>query len=253
MTIRKRPEGKELEEFIDQWYSLDHAGKVTLAKKHNLTYDSAKHVISEGGYTRKQVKEPRMTITVPELLSMRTSVNLDFACFDLETSNLQADFSIILTACIKPYGQETVVFRADHYHDWVDDRADDSQITKDIAEELRKHAIIITHYGVYFDIPFLRAKMMKHNLEPLPQMFAVDTWQIARKNFKMSSRRLQNMASFFDLGEKELVEGGLWMSAAYNGSKEAMDKIVAHNIKDVEILEKLACISFPYLKSIPKL
>jgi len=180
-------------------------------------------------------------------------VNLDFACFDIETSNLQADFSILLTACIKPYGQEPFVFRADNYPEWQTDRANDYQITKAIAEELRKHAIIVTHYGLYFDVPFLRAKMVKHSLEPLPQMFAIDTWSIARKNYKVTSRRLKNLVDFFDIGEKEPVEGELWMKAAYNGSKEAMDRIVQHNIRDVEVLEKLACISFPYLKSIPKL
>jgi hypothetical protein len=84
-------------------------------------------------------------------------------------------------------------------------------------------------------------------------MFGIDTWQIAKKNFKVSTRRLKGLGEFFDIGEKDPVEGNLWMEAAYNGSREAMDRIVAHNIRDVELLERLACISFPYLKSIPRL
>lgn len=43
------------------------------------------------------------------------------------------------------------------------------------------------------------------------------------------------------------------MEAAYSGSKEAMDKIVAHNIQDCILLEKLACLTFPFIKSIPRL
>ena len=255
MAYKKKPKDQEFKDFCKQWDQVNHDGKVALANLYQVTYDTAKHWRSEGGVPiQKRVKpEQRMTITVPELLSMRPSVNLDFVCFDIETSNLQADFSILMTACIKPYGQKPFVFRADDYPEWEADRANDYKITKAIAEELRKHAIIITHYGTYFDVPFLRAKMMKHGLEPLPQMFAVDTWMIAKKNYKMSSKRLKNMSNFFALGVKEEVEGGLWMEAAYNGSREAMARIVAHNIKDVEILEKLACISFPYLKSIPKL
>jgi histidinol phosphatase-like enzyme len=84
-------------------------------------------------------------------------------------------------------------------------------------------------------------------------MFAVDSWRIARDNFQVSSRRLKNLAEFFEIGNKEGVEGGLWMAAAYDGSKEAMDKIVEHNVIDVEVLEKLACLSFPYLKFIRRL
>lgn len=255
MVIKKKPQGKELEDWCRNWDEIDHEGKLTLARLFGVTYDTAKHWRSEGGVpVQKRVKvNRRMTVTVPELLSMRPSVNLDFVCFDIETSNFDADFSLLLSACIKPYGQEPIVFRADDYPEWEKDRANDYRITKAIAEELRKHAIVIGHYSQKFDIPFLRAKMTKHGLEPLPQMFGIDSWRIAKNNFKVSSRRLENLANYFDLGEKEAVEGGLWMAAAYNGSREAMDAVVAHNIRDVEILEKLACISYPYLKSIPKL
>lgn len=254
MTVKRKPEGKEWEDFVNIWNSVDHHGKLALANTYQVGYDTAKHWMSDAGVTRKQVRdELKMTITVPELLSIRPSVNLDFVCFDIETSNLQADFSVLLTACIKPYGQDAIVFRADDYPEWEKDRANDYRITKAIAEELRKHAVVITHYGIYFDVPFLRAKMTKHGLEPLPQMFAIDSWQVARNNFKVSSRRLKNLVDYFDLGSKEPVDGNLWMEAAYNGSKEAMDMIVKHNIQDVVVLERLACISFPYLKSIKKL
>ena len=254
MTFKKKPEGKDWDDLVESWYMVDHNGKVAMAISYGVTYETARHWISDSGATQKQVStEPRMTMTVPELLALRPSVNLDFVCFDIETSNLNADFSILMTACIKPYGRETIVFRADDYPEWKKERANDYRIVKAVAEELRKHAIVVAHFGSGFDIPYLRAKMTKHGLEPLPQMFGIDSWRIAKQNFKVSSRRLKNLADYFDIGEKELVEGGLWMKAAYNGSREAMDKIVEHNIKDVEILEKLACISFLYLRSIPKL
>lgn len=255
MTRKKKPEGKEFDAFVERWYESDHSGKIALAKEYGVSYGTAKHFISDAGATRKQVKAepPRMRVSLPELLAMRPSVNLDFVCFDIETSNLQADFSILLAACIKPFGREPIVFRADDYPEWKTDRANDYQITKAVAEELRKHAVVVTHYGLYFDIPYLRAKMAKHGIEPLPLMYLVDTWSVARKNFKVTTRRLKGLADFFDIGDKELVEGSLWMEAAYNGSKEAMDKITAHNAQDTEILERLACISFPYLKSIPKM
>ena len=254
MTQKKKPTGSDWDCFVQNWYEATHDDKVVLAKSFGITYETARHWLSDSGSTRKRVKiEPRMTVNVLELLATKPSVNLDFVCFDIETSSLQADFSILLTACIKPYGQEAIVFRADDYPEWDKERANDYQITRDTAMELRKHAIVIGHFSSRFDIPFLRAKMTKHGFEPLPQMFGIDTWRIARQNFKVSSRRLKNLADYFDIGEKELVEGGLWMEAAYNGSREAMDAIVSHNIKDVEILERLAGLSFPYLRSISKL
>ena len=247
---------EEWQAWCDRWDSANHQEKLAIAEEYGISYDSVRHWRSDCPVpTMKEtgVCPKPMRITVEQLLGMRPAVNLDFASFDLETSNLKADFSIILSAVIKPFGQEPIVFRADNYPTWEKNRGDDAQITKDIAEELRKHAIIITHYGVYFDIPFLRAKMVRHGLEPLPQMFAIDSWQIARKNFQVSSRRLKNLARFFRIGEKEQVEGDLWVAAAYDGDRKAMDAIVQHNCVDCEVLEKLACISFAYLKSIPKL
>jgi len=196
-----------------------------------------------------------MRLTDEDILAYSPEVNLDFVSFDIETSNLRADFSVLLTAAIKPFGQDAIVFRGDVYPEWAAQRTDDSKITEAIADELRRHAIVITHYGSRgkFDIPFLIAKMVKHRLEPLPPLFGFDSWRVAKSIFAVSSRRLGALANFLDIGEKEGVEGGIWMEAAYNGDREAMDKIVAHNARDVAILEKLACLIFPYVRSIPRL
>lgn len=247
---------EEWQAWCDEWDSASHQVKLEIANYCGISYDTARHWRSDAPIpTMKQtgVCPKPMKITVDQLLDIQPAVNLDFVSFDLETSNLKADFSIILSAVIKPFGQDPIVFRADTYPTWEKNRGDDKQITADIAKELKKHAIIITHYGVYFDIPYLRAKMVRHGLDPLPQMFAMDSWQIARKNFQVSSRRLKNLARFFRVGEKGQVEGDLWIAAAYDGDRKAMDEIVQHNIVDCEVLEKLAAISFPYLKSIPKL
>ncbi len=251
MVAKKKPEGKYLVSWCREWDNANHTEKINICRDMDITYETARHWRSDCGIPREEDLHPRLD--VDDILALRPAVNLDFVCFDVETSNLNADFSVLLTACIKPFGQDSIVFRADEYDAWDNDRDNDYDITRDIAEELRKHAVVIGHYSQRFDIPFLRFKMTKHGLEPLPQMFGIDTWRIAKNNFKMSSRRLDSLASAFDLGAKYPVEGKVWMKAAYSGSREAMDKIVAHNIVDVEILEKLACISFPFLRSIPRL
>jgi uncharacterized protein YprB with RNaseH-like and TPR domain len=182
------------------------------------------------------------------------SIKLDFVTFDVETTNLTADFSVILCACIKPFNEKPIVFRADEMNPrWETARMDDSAIVKAVAKELAKHAVVITHYGSKFDIPYLRAKMAKLCLPALPPMFGIDTWRIAKNNFQVSSRRLANLGLYFELGQKSGVDGPLWLKAGMDGSRKAMDEIVAHNIQDVILLERLAAISFPYLKSIPRL
>lgn len=255
MAKRKKPTGQELEKFLEAWRKADHAGKLVLIAPYNVSYDTAKHWVSEEGAGEPQPEPeiPAMRVSLEELLGIKPGVHLDFCSFDIETSNLQADFSILMSAVIKPYGCPPIVFRADSYPSWYRNRANDKEIVRDVAEELEKHAIIIAHYGSKFDIPFMRAKMVKHGMAPLSPKYALDTWRIAKNNFQVSSRRLQNLVHFFDIGEKGSVDGTLWMEAAYNGSKEALDKIVEHNIIDCEVLEKLGCISFMYTKSIPRM
>uniref|UniRef100_A0A6H1ZKE3 Putative RNase_H superfamily protein n=1 Tax=viral metagenome TaxID=1070528 RepID=A0A6H1ZKE3_9ZZZZ len=254
---RLKPEGEEfIRTFCADWDKANRPEKDIIATKYGVTYGTACNWRSQAAthYPFPKVEEPRpFRMRAEDILGSRPSVNLDFVSFDLETSNLQADFSILLSAVIKPFGQEPMVYRADSYPQWENNRANDYGIVKDISDELRCHAIIITHYGERFDIPYLRAKMNYHALPILPQMFGVDTWRIARSNFKVSSRRLQNLVKYFDIGEKGGVEGGLWMDAAYSGNREAMDEIVKHNIIDCEVLEKLACITFPLLKSVKRL
>jgi len=147
-----------------------------------------------------------------------------------------------------------MVFRADDYPEWTANRANDRGIVVDIANEIRKHAVVVGHYSERFDVKFLRAKMFRHGLEPLPPMFGIDTWRIAKNNFKVSNRRMKSLSVFAEIPmEKEEPDGTRWMRASFGGDKAAMDDIVLHNIRDVEILEKLACLSFPYLRSISKL
>lgn len=249
--LKKPSTEQEWVEWCREWDTADHSDKVTICQQYGINYGTGRHWRS--GCSVPYSDTLITGAELDDILNGKYRVMLDFVSFDIETSNLKADFSIVLSAVIKPFGKSPLVYRADAYPYWKDNRANDAELVADIAGELAKHAIIITHYGTGFDIPYLRTKMTKYGLPPLPPAFAVDSYQIAKKNFQVGSRRLASLSSYFDLGEKSNVDGQLWVDAAYNGSKKAMDEIVEHNIQDCIILERLAAISFPYLKSIPKL
>lgn len=54
---------ENMAEFAEQWYATDHAGKLLLAKRYEANYDTAKHWVSDNGYTRKPVP---LIATIPE-------------------------------------------------------------------------------------------------------------------------------------------------------------------------------------------
>ena len=257
MASKKKPEGQQWEMLVESWYANTHEGKLCLAQTYGVTFDTLKHWISESGATRKRVasfNDPDLSRAIREVLAIPTKTKLDFVSFDIETSELKADFSALLSASIKPYGKEGIVFRADNYQNWKEGRrADDLEICRDITNELAQHAVVITHYGTGFDLRYIRAKMMHHGLPALPPMFAVDTYYLAKANMMVSRRRLDAICKYLALGLKSVVEGAVWVEAALNGSQEALDEIVAHNVQDCILLEKVAMVMFPYLRSLKRL
>jgi len=259
---RKKPEGEPLVEWCTRWDELGHDAKIKFCEDvWGISYETGRHWRSDSNIPKKEnlgieeFNEDTLTSgMISEVMSWEPHVHLDFVTFDIETTNLTADFSILLTACIKPYGSAPIVFRADDYPKWRKNYLEnDSLLASDIITELKKHAIIITHYGSRFDMPYMRAKAMRYKINPMPQMFGIDTWSVARSNFKLASRRLQALSNYFEMGSKSQVEGNLWMKAAYDGDRDSMNSIVAHNIQDCIILEKLAAASFPYMRSVKKI
>lgn len=160
-------------------------------------------------------------------------------CFDLETTNLSADFGIVLCAVIKPAGGEPIVLRGDSYPAWSKKRSDDSKLLKDVVAALDEFDIWVAHNGARFDVPFLRTRLLKHALGPLPTKKLVDPVQLARNKLRMSYNSLEKVAQHLGVNSKTDVEPEMWLRAALDGNKVAMDYIVEHCVQDVEVLEKV--------------
>lgn len=161
------------------------------------------------------------------------------ASFDLETTNLNANFGVILCACIKPFDKPVITLRGDHYPTWKKQRSKDIQLCKDIWKELEKYDILIAHNGVNFDVPFLRTRLMKAGVR-MPQPKVVDPVRLARRYLRLGYNSLEQVAAHLGFYGKTSVAGDYWMQASLDGSKKAMNYIVEHCVADVELLEKVA-------------
>lgn len=168
-------------------------------------------------------------------------------CFDLETSSLDANFGIILCAVIKGSDRKKpIILRGDMYNTWDSRRSDDSQLVAGIVDALGNYDILVAHNGARFDIPFLRTRMARWKQPAFPNKKIVDPVQLARNKLKMSSNSLASLSSLIGAGDKTVVDGNMWTKAALDGDREAMEYIVKHCVKDVDILEKVADAVKPY-------
>lgn len=161
-------------------------------------------------------------------------------CFDLETSSLNADFGIVLCGVILPAGGEPIVFRGDKINKrWKTQRSDDSATVAAIVAELEKYDIWIAHNAARFDVPFLRTRIAKHGMPPLPGRKLLDPVMLARNKLRMSYNSLEKIAELLGCNDKTPVTGETWVRAALDGDRESMDYVVDHCVHDTLTLEKV--------------
>jgi len=164
----------------------------------------------------------------------RREMNQVTCCvFDLETTNLFADFGVLLCGVVKPAYGRAKVFRADDLNPhWPSRRSDDSAA---IVAELSHYDIWGAHNGQKFDVPFLRTRLLAHGMDPLPAKKLIDPVLLARNKLRLSFNSLSQVATLLNVNSKTTVEPQQWLPAAL----EAMRCIVERCVQDVLVLKKV--------------
>lgn len=162
---------------------------------------------------------------------------------DIETTNLSADFGIMLSWCIKDGDSdeilEGVINRTDMDLSSAGD--EDSRVVTDLIWAMGQFDTLVTYYGSRFDMPFIRTRAVALNLE-FPEYGALvhkDLYFLVRAKFKLSSNRLEQACRvLLDHTDKTKIEYKYWRAAG-RGDRKALDYVLDHNRKDVLDLEKL--------------
>lgn len=166
--------------------------------------------------------------------------------FDIETSNLNADYGIILCGVIYDITTDkmniirwdkTEAYKKGIYHE-------DREVVVKIRDELEKYDIIIGYNSTKFDIPFLRTRLLKYRERLLESVRHIDLYWIARYRLKLHDNKLDTIAKFAKTEhQKTEVDGDKWIEAlVYAGTKKgikAMDYIVEHCILDCRVLAQV--------------
>lgn len=159
---------------------------------------------------------------------------------DIETDNLNADVGVMLSYYIKTRGKE------EYFCDCItakdlkakDKFTIDKRIIQKLIDDMKKFDIIVTYYGTGFDIPFIRARALKHNLN-FPEYGAythIDLYYIARSKLKITRKSLDNVCRLLGIKGKTHVDMSVWFNARY-GDVKSLKYIMDHNKWDVVILE----------------
>lgn len=173
------------------------------------------------------------------MVSKGASVKI--TAFDIEASNLSADFGIVLCVGFKDVGKGKA--EVINILDYVDEAGDlikaEKRMLKDVSTRLLDTDVWLTHYGSWYDIPFINTRLLYHHLPILPPNYAhIDTWKVSRNRLKLRNNRLKTISEFLGTkDEKNAIKPEQWLRAL-GGHEPSMKYIVEHCRRDVAVLEE---------------
>ena len=153
--------------------------------------------------------------------------------FDIETTGLKANYSHMLSWCMKEHNADTI------HEDLITKREvrdkDDRRIIKSAVKEIQKYDRIVTFYGMRFVVPYVRTRALRHKLD-FPRyrdLYHTDVYFLCRSKFALHSNRLASVCQFFGIEAKNHpMTPDLWESAGA-GHQESLDVVLTHCQEDV--------------------
>ena len=175
---------------------------------------------------------------------------------DIETSNLAADFGIILSYSIKEEGSGKYYLGVINKED-VEKGELDKNILKKLIQDLSNFDEIITYYGTAFDLKFIRSRYLywKNRDKSFKDIKFPwygyikhkDVYYMAKNRLRLHRTRLEDVCRQLNIKGKTHIEGEYWIKAL-SGDEKSLKYILKHNKADVLILEKVYHQLIPYVR-----
>jgi len=161
------------------------------------------------------------------------------AYLDIEASDLNANWGLMLSWCLKYRGDDRIrsgVVTKDEIYNFKFDK----RIIKELLDELKNVDIVVTYYGIGFDIPFIRTRAIYYglNFPAYGSMYHWDLFFKVRSKLKTHRKSLEVVTKFYGIEGKTHLEPDMMFKAQY-GHPQALAQLLHHNEEDVKILESL--------------
>jgi uncharacterized protein YprB with RNaseH-like and TPR domain len=160
---------------------------------------------------------------------------------DIETSNLDANFGIMLAYCVKPEGSDKILGRHLTEEETLNRKQPDKQLVKELIHDMSQFNLLYTYYGTGFDLKFIRTRAVANGL-PFPVFGSIshkDVYYIIKNKFKLHRSGLETACNEL-IGRtlKTHFDGNTWRHAV-QGNQTALGYIFDHCQRDVKDLETL--------------
>ena len=139
------------------------------------------------------------------------------------------------------------------YSSYKNDPTNDKPTLKALWKLLDEADICIAHNGQSFDRRKVNARFVYHGMRPPSPYRMIDTLLIARKEFMFLSNKLNDLGTYFKVGEKVDTGGFQLWKDCMNGDPIAWRKMVRYCKGDILLLEKVYYKLLPYMTNHPNL
>lgn len=126
----------------------------------------------------------------------------------------------------------------------------DASIIEPMWHLLNEADMVVAHNGAKFDVRKVNARFIANGMNPTMSYRVIDTMRVAKKNFAMSSFKLDYLNGFFNLPKKIHTDFDLWIRCV-KGDETALQEMLTYNEQDVVALEELYLHLRPWIKSHP--
>ena len=158
--------------------------------------------------------------------------------FDIEATNLDADFGYMVCGATKELGKTAKVSTIADFTLHDTEPWNDSELLKQFVGRLSEADVIVSYYGKGFDVPFVNARLLANRMAPIPETIPhLDMYYVARRVLKIQSRSMANIAELVDLDEKKTyVPRKTWIKAQ-TGHVPSINILAERCKGDVRVLE----------------
>jgi uncharacterized protein YprB with RNaseH-like and TPR domain len=155
--------------------------------------------------------------------------------FDIEATNLHANFGYMLSYCI--LGDDSKLIKNRVTEREIKDYQFDKRLIKDLISDLKKFDRLVVYYGKdwRYDIPFVRTRAERYGLDfpGWKELYVTDVYDLAKSKLRLHRNRLQNVCELLGIESKtHPLKPEIWQKANA-GERKSLEYILTHNVEDV--------------------
>ena len=104
---------------------------------------------------------------------------------------------------------------------------------EDLIQPMRDGALVVTHNGFRYDLPFLSGSLIRLGLPPLPPILVSDTYAHLPRRGQAFSASLGNLTERFKVKHQKGHMSEVDWDEAYHGDPKALERLRLYNVGDV--------------------